>query len=107
MSYTGLPNFRLAGHGANGVYYGPYWVGGPGRTNNQWPIIADSYNPFYGNPQTIYGSCDFVGGALRRNNCNYQQGGFRPQGLQGGGCRCVNADQSDWGCFNDRGRACL
>lgn len=105
-SDAGLPSFRLAGHGMAGMYYGG-WYGFPTRRPNQWPLIADSYSPYYATPQTIYGSCDFAGGVLRRNNCNFQQGGYRPQGLLNGNCRCINPDKTDWGCFNQQGSECV
>lgn len=106
MSFNaGLPSFRVAGHGMAGTYYGGFY-GWPTRRPNQWPLVADSYSPYYGTPQTQYGSCDFAGGRLRRNNCNFQQGGYRPQGVRGGGCRCVSADGKDWGCFGRRGGVC-
>lgn len=73
-----------------------------------WPAVADSYNPIYITPQTLYGACDCQGGALTRNNCNFQQGGYRPQCLANGlNCRCTNASGTDSGCFNQPGAPCL
>lgn len=102
-NYRGLPAFRLVGHG---VYGGAYRWASPYA--DTWPAIADSYSPFYEDPQTKYGVCDCAGGALRRNNCNYQQGGYMPQCLaQGKNCRCINSASTDWGCFNKQGANCL
>jgi hypothetical protein len=102
-SYTGLlPNYRLVGnyfYGNRGAYGGWglhhfYPIAGT------YPAIADSYLPQYQSPQTRYGSCVCQGGAMIQNNCNYQQGGYRPQCLMGGGCRCVDPTGTDWGCWS-------
>jgi len=109
-AYSGLlPNYRLVGQF-------PFWGGGglfgaSGIYNNyplsgRYPAIADSYSPQDQTPQTRYGSCDCHGGALNHNNCNFQQGGYRPQCLLNGGCRCVDATGTDWGCFSKPGSMC-
>lgn len=71
-------------------------------------LLSNSYSPYFADPQTTYGSCDCRGGALRYNNCNYQQGGYRPQCLAGGrNCRCVSPNGKDFGCFNQTGANCV
>jgi hypothetical protein len=107
--YTGLlPNYRLVGNnsffsgGLMGLGLGAPFYPGAGV----YPSIADSYLPQYQSPQTKYGSCVCHGGALNQNNCNFQGGGYRPQCLAGGGCRCVDASGKDYGCWNTPGYNC-
>lgn len=103
-----LPNFRLVGHEMyNHGYFGGLWRRGPvPYTYGEWPLVADSYSPFYAVPQTKYGVCDCAGGAVIHNNCNFQQGRFKPQCLANSNCRCINETGTDYGCFNRQGSHC-
>src|SRR5437773_455363 len=103
-NYTGLlPSFGLVGN--NGPLIAPSQLGYPFLTftpnfypgSGHYPAIADSYLPQYSAPQTKYGSCVCHGGGLNSNNCNFEQGGFRPQCLVGGGCRCINTEGDNFG----------
>jgi len=109
---TLFPSYRLAGQGGGRSHtnwpfgFWPYRTGF-NTLGQVWPAIADSYSPYYSDPQTVYGACDCAGGALRRNKCNFQQGGYQPQCLADGyNCRCYK-DESDWGCFNSKGSNCM
>jgi len=108
-AYSGLlPNYRLVGNYAfdNRGSWG-WGIGAPFLpAAGVYPAIADSYLPQYQASQTRYGQCECHGGALNQNGCNFQQGGYRPQCLQGGGCRCVDATGTDWGCWNKPGSSC-
>ena len=126
MSYASLthglvPNFRLAGHGLGGAASGsrhfgtrhfaginyPYTYPFAATYGYFYPYVADSYDPRYATPQTKYGSCICRGGRVTSNKCNFNQGGYYPQCLQGGfGCRCANFS-GDHGCYNEVGDACV
>lgn len=111
-----LPSFRLSGHHMPGsMTYFDYNAWGPlgftGSLRPQWPATADSYGPYYQTPQTVYGSCDCAGGALRRNNCNMQQGSYRPVCMKSKStgetsCVCMSPNGRDYGCFNRPGSKC-
>ena len=119
-----LPNYRLGGHnllppatllslsGAGSMgglsrWSYPYAASTFFPNAGEWPAVAESYSPAYESPQTKYGQCDCMGSAIRINNCNFQQGGYRPQCLLNQNCRCTSPDGSDFGCFNRPGGNCM